>query len=215
MGAIIFLIVAENKKSFIAYSDWKSTFDELPNEDAGILIKHIFAYVNDENPQTDSVLIKAVFANIKSSLKRDLFRWESQLIQRSNAGKRSAEVRATKSNDRSTTVNEPQRNPTDSVNVSVNVNETNKDNIELLKQRSIIFSESIKPFVETYGKEMCNNFYRHWSEPTPSKKKMKFELQKTWDVSRRLITWEKNSHAFDKNPKEIKQTTEFKPAPKL
>jgi ATP:corrinoid adenosyltransferase len=31
---------------------------------------------------------------------------------------------------------------------------------------------------------------------------MKFELQKTWDVSRRLITWEKNSHAFDKKPKE-------------
>ena len=80
--------------------------------------------------------------------------------------------------------------------------DNNKDNIELLKQRSIIFSESIKPFVETYGKEMCNNFYRHWSEPTPSKKKMKFELQKTWDVSRRLITWEKNSHAFDKKPKE-------------
>lgn len=116
--------MAEGKKSFIAYSDWKNTFDELPNEEAGMLIKHIFAYVNDENPQTDSVLIKAVFANIKSTLKRDLDRWESQLIQRSNAGKRSAEIRLAKSNDRSTTVNEVQRNSTDSVNVSVSVNDS-------------------------------------------------------------------------------------------
>ena len=43
--------MAENKKSFIAYTDWKDTFDALPNDKAGILIKHIYAYVNDEDPQ--------------------------------------------------------------------------------------------------------------------------------------------------------------------
>lgn len=113
--------MAEGKKSFIAYSNWKDIFDVLPNEDAGKLIKHIFAYVNDENPVTDSILINAVFANIKATLKRDLSKWESELKQRSEAGKRSAEQRARiKSNETPTTVESRQRNPTDNVNVSVN-----------------------------------------------------------------------------------------------
>ena len=114
--------MAEGKKSFVAYSDWRDTFNELTDEDAGKLIKHIFAYVNDENPTTDSVVVRAVFAQIKNTLKRDLQKWEKQLEQRRKAGKKSAKVRSTKKNDRSTTVNERQRKSTDSVSVSVSVN---------------------------------------------------------------------------------------------
>lgn len=124
--------MAQGKKSFIAYSDWKDVFDELPNEDAGALIKHIFAYVNDENPVSDSVLIRAVFANIKSTLKRDLSKWDNQLQQRVSAGKRSAELRAqNKSNENPTVVDPRKRKSTDSVNdsvsdtVNVTVNDTN------------------------------------------------------------------------------------------
>jgi len=29
----------------------KALFDKLPNDKAGELIKHIFSYVNDENPE--------------------------------------------------------------------------------------------------------------------------------------------------------------------
>lgn len=120
--------MAQGKKSFIAYADWKNTFDELPNEEAGALIKHIFAYVNDEEPESDSILIRAIFANIKSTLKRDLDKWETQLCQRSEAGKRSAELRAlNKINERSTVVEIRQRNPTDSDNVSVSVNDNVKE----------------------------------------------------------------------------------------
>ncbi len=78
--------MAENKKSFIAYANWKDTFDQLPNEEAGILIKHIFSYVNDENPTSDSLLINAVFANIKSTLKRDLDKWEFEIDKKSESG---------------------------------------------------------------------------------------------------------------------------------
>lgn len=112
--------MAQGKKSFIAYSDWKEIFDELPNEDAGALVKHIFAYVNDENPVSDSVLIRAVFANIKATLKRDLEKWDSQIQQRVEAGKQSALKRAsTKANETPTVVEDRERNPTDSVSVSV------------------------------------------------------------------------------------------------
>ncbi len=122
--------MAEGKKSFIAYSDWKATFDELSDEDAGRLIKHIFAYVNDENPVTDNVLIRVAFAQFKQTLKRDLVKWNEQLQQRRDAGKRSAEKRALeKSNERSTVVESRTRNSTDNVSVSVSVNDNVKENI--------------------------------------------------------------------------------------
>lgn len=113
--------MAQDKKSFIAYSDWDGMFQALPNEVAGKLIKHIFAYVNDKNPESDDYIINALFEQVKSTLKRDLVKWEQQREQRSLAGKRSAENRQTKSNERSTSVNESERKSTVSVSVSDSV----------------------------------------------------------------------------------------------
>ena len=111
--------MAENKKSFVAYADWKETFDALSDEKAGQLIKHIFAYVNDENPESEDMLINAVFASIKQTLKRDLRKWEKQYKQRVEAGKKSAQVRK----HNLTVVNGRSVSSTDSVSVSVSVSD--------------------------------------------------------------------------------------------
>jgi hypothetical protein len=124
--------MANGKKSFVAYADWKDVFDELPNEEAGKLIKHIFSYVNDESPKSESLLINAVFANIKSTLKRDLDKWENTKGSRSKAGKASAEARKKdKENKQNPTnltnvefVEQNSTNSTVSVNVNDNVNTT-------------------------------------------------------------------------------------------
>lgn len=79
--------MAEGKKSFVAYVDWKDTFDALPDEKAGQLVKHLFSYVNDENPISEDILINAVFANIKNSLKRDLKKFEEKKVEFSRSGK--------------------------------------------------------------------------------------------------------------------------------
>ena len=84
----------DNKKSFILYLDQKELFDSLPDEIAGKLIKHIFSYVNCEDPVSDDLIITVAFASIKQSLKRDLKKWESSIAQRSEAGKISAARRA-------------------------------------------------------------------------------------------------------------------------
>lgn len=96
--------MANGKKSFVFYCNWRNTFAELPKDKGYDLLMHILAYVNDEDPQTDDVLIKAVFANMKDQLKADLLRWERKQEQRIAAGKASAESRKRKSttvNDRS------------------------------------------------------------------------------------------------------------------
>lgn len=198
--------MAQGKKSFVAYADWKNTFDELPNEEAGALIKHIFAYVNDENPVSDSILIKAIFANIKATLKRDLDKWENQLQQRSEAGKKSAELRAlNKINERSTVVDEYVRNSTDSVNVSVSVSDNVNKESNNIDSRKLKFAQTLKPFLDLYGKETIRNFYEYWTEPNKSNTKYRQELQKTWSTERRLKAWNENN--FNNKNKTNEQLT--------
>jgi len=137
--------MAEDKKGFILYADQKELFDQLPNDKAGELIKHIFAYVNDEDPITEDLLIKLSFTPIKQQFKRDLKKWEKTREGRSKAGKASAEARKNKKQQSSTNltkgnivqqtltkgniVQQSSTNPTvkDNVNVNVNVKENVKD----------------------------------------------------------------------------------------
>lgn len=143
--------MAENKTSFVLYSDSKSIIDLLTNEQAGILLKTLFAYVNDENPKIDNS-IALVFEMIKLQLKRDLKKWEKTKEGRSTAGKASAEARRlAKLNEQTSTnptnvdfVQQTSTNPTvsvnDSVSVSVSVNdsEINKNN-----KNDVFFAELI------------------------------------------------------------------------
>lgn len=58
-----------------------------------------------------------------------------------------------------------------------------------IEHRQRRFYESLVPFVEKYGREMVRDFYEYWTETTRSGAKMRFELQPTWVVSKRLARW--------------------------
>jgi len=127
--------MAEDKKSFVLYSDQRSIIEMLPDDKAGILLKHIFAYVNDENPINNDPLILLAFEPIKLQMKRDLIKWLATKGVRSTAGKASAEARRLlKESQQSLTnltnvdfVQQSSTNPT--VNVTVNDTVTVNDNI--------------------------------------------------------------------------------------
>ena len=70
--------MAEGKKSFVLYVDQKTTIDQLPDDVAGKLLKHIYAYCNDENPVTDDLLLNIAFEPIKQTFKRDLKRYKDR-----------------------------------------------------------------------------------------------------------------------------------------
>ena len=58
--------------------------------------------------------------------------------------------------------------------------------------RDTEFKNSLQPFLETYGKDLLNEFYLYWTEKKPKGRKMRFELEKTFDIERRLQRWSKN-----------------------
>lgn len=58
-----------------------------------------------------------------------------------------------------------------------------------LDNRAKMFYKSLIPYLDKYDKAMLRKFYDYWSEPNKNKTKMRFELEKTWEVGRRLATW--------------------------
>jgi hypothetical protein len=160
--------MAENKKSFILYCDQKGVWDKLDDAQAGRLIKHIISYVNDDNPVAPDFITELAFEPIKQSLKRDLKKWENQQEQRSEAGKRSAEVRkrnAKLAERDSTTVNERSISSTVNGSVSVNVN----DNVSVSSKDDGIkppsLEEVISYFDENgYTKESATKMFEYYEE---------------------------------------------------
>ena len=70
----------------------------------------------------------------------------------------------------------------------------------VLKPRRDAFKAELSKYLDEYGKDMCNAFYRYWTEADCKKEggnlasiKMRFEKQPTWEISRRLITWNRNN----------------------
>lgn len=183
--------MAKDKKGFILYADQKALFDQLPNDKAGELIKFIFAYVNDENPNTDDIIINLAFTPIKQQLKRDLKKFEETKEKRSEAGKAGANKRWQNIANDSKRIKAIAK-IADNVNDNVNVKEKVID-INIRKQT---FASSLQPYLEKYGREFLNEFYLYWTEQSINNKKLKFELEKTWSLERRLYTWKNNAIKF-------------------
>mgnify|MGYP003625178668 FL=1 len=121
--------MATDKKSFILYADLIDNIDHLTNEEKGILFTHLLDYVNDRNPVLEDRLILTAWKPIERQLKRDLKKFEQIKSKRSDAGKKSAELRALKKEERDSTnstsvesVQHRSTNPTVNDNVNVNVN---------------------------------------------------------------------------------------------
>jgi len=68
--------------------------------------------------------------------------------------------------------------------------------------REAVFMDELKAYVPLYGKEMIRKFFNYWREPTKSGVKMKCELEKTWDLKLRLITWQSRQDTYEAKGKQ-------------
>jgi len=71
-----------------------------------------------------------------------------------------------------------------------------KDSKANLEIRSLAFKNSLIAFKQKYSIELLRNFFNYWTEPNKSQSKMRFELEKTWSIERRLETWAKRDKDF-------------------
>lgn len=85
--------MADNKNTFLLYTDIHHTVKKLSDVQAGQLFKHILGYVNDENPELKDFILEIAFEPIKQNLKRHLRKYEEIREKYSKAGKASAAKR--------------------------------------------------------------------------------------------------------------------------
>jgi len=218
--------MAENKKSFLFYTNWEQTFENLTDDEAGRLIKHIFRYVNDREPVAPDRITEIVFEPLKAVIKVDLKKYEKVIENKSYQGRLgnlkrwhndlfllvenntiSLDEAENKSLNRKTSVSD--KNIAVAIkplqNIADNVNDNDNDNvINKIEARSQIFKDSLLYYKDKYQVNMLKEFYNYWTEPNQSKTKMRFELQKTWSLDRRLETWAKRENSFNVKP-QIKQ----------
>ena len=70
---------------------------------------------------------------------------------------------------------------------------TTTDDMEFRKEK---FYQSLVPYVAKYGKDMVRAFYDYWTEKTYGGRKMRFEKQQAFEISKRLATWQKHDLSY-------------------
>jgi hypothetical protein len=67
-----------------------------------------------------------------------------------------------------------------------------------IEERKDKFSLAVKDFSNIYPEAMLNSFILYWTEKNKSGTKMKYELEKTFEIPLRLSTWARREKDFDK-----------------
>jgi len=129
--------MAKDKTSFLLYCDQQGVFNKLPDEIAGKLIKHIFAYVNDENPPCDDLLLTIAFEPIKTQLKRDLRKYDDYIDKQKFNGAKGGRPKK----EETTQITQPFFQEPKKAD---NVNDTDNDNVKDIKVKRDVF---IKPSI--------------------------------------------------------------------
>lgn len=82
---------------------------------------------------------------------------------------------------------------------------------ETLPERELEFKKRCYPFVGEYTKEVVKEFFEYWSEKNTSQTKMKWELQPTFEISKRLANWAKREKTFNHNTKNQPNEQQYTP----
>lgn len=133
---------------------------------------------------------------------KNMSRWESSKANGSKGGRPKKEDEKPKPKPRLNPTNNLDGNLTETIieEDSIEDNKT-KDNIN---RRKLKFTSELSPFIKIYGKPMIDEFYNYWTENNKSNTKFKKELEKTWDLDKRLLRWNNNNFGkkqFDNTPK--------------
>lgn len=173
---------------------------ELSDTDKLIMYEAISDYSLDLKEPHLVGFPKALFSLIRPILDANIQRWRNgnkggapKGNSNNNRKKKSTESQPKVNHD----TTESQANKDKDVNKDKNIDKesTKKDSPKVsLTDRIQKFKDELTPFVEKYGKDMVFAFFDYWSEANQSKTRMRFEMQKTWDIAKRLRTWERRNN---------------------
>lgn len=137
--------MAEGKNSFVSYCDWGEIFDELSDEQAGVLVKHLFDYVRDKDPTPKDQLTKMMFIQIQQSLKRDLKKYENIVDRNKKNGSKGGRPKKQEEPKEPTGLSGKPKEPKKADSDSGNVSDTDLD-IDNVKEEKKYSDEVLQTY---------------------------------------------------------------------
>lgn len=191
------------RESFIFYRSFYDAIKDLPRDVQGEIYTAIMEYsLYGKETENLKPIARSVFTLMKPQIDVNNKRFENgKKGGRPKSGNQpdgnQEETKVEPSNNQKETKVEPNVNDND------NVNENKEDTTNVVSKKHAAKAATLKrkedfyltlvAFVDKYGKEMIRAFFEYWSELNKSETKMRFEMQKTWEVNLRLATWAKNA----------------------
>lgn len=157
-----------DKKSFILYLNSFEQWNILSDEQAGILIKAIFKFVDSgEMLDTDDGMLKMAFSFITSQIKRDTEKWLEVSEKRSISGKMGGRPKKQTNSEESKKTNcfsEKANEAKKAVNVNVNVIdndiEKEKEKEKIQADKSAVCERVTSSDIEKEFDELWNKYPR-------------------------------------------------------
>jgi hypothetical protein len=215
------------KDSLIIYRSFYEAVKELPKENQADIWMAICEYSLNGIQVELSGISKTIFILIKPQLDANLKRFENgkkggrpAANETKQEPKNNLNVTEIKPNyNQDVTKPEPNKNNNNNVNNNVNNNlNNNKGSIAEIpqpqkfdiKESELSFREKAFRTFPDIDKNEVEAFVNYWTEKTLSGKKMKFQLQKTFEVKKRMATWLSNKQKWNKeNTAEKSQSQKY------
>ena len=193
------------KDTFIIRTEWYSAISKLTEKEQSIMLCNLFEYHlgNLNNLKLDSLSLQLVWNLIEPNLDRNIKTYDKRCETSALNGALGGRPPKEKPNKPNTEPNLKPNKPKITLSVSVS------DSESVIIEKQKIFYSLLTPFVGTYKKEMVRAFYDYWIEPNKSRRKLRWEMEKTWDLSLRLKRWADNQKTFGKQP-EVELSAEEK-----
>ena len=201
------------RNSFVFYRDWWEVIKDLPVDKRLQVFEAICNYAFDGFVSEDAI-IKAVTGLMCSAIDRDnnkfedkceknrkniLNRWGKENTTVQSGIRANTTVKNVIRLDTKHTENENENENKESTKVpkkdelSLPTKSSLKQRQETMLRHKVEFKDELSKFADRYSTDMLNDFFEYWTEPNKSHTKMLFETKQTWDTSRRLSRWERNS----------------------
>jgi len=194
------------KDSFVLYKSYYEPVKSLSDKQLGKLFRALFEYQINHSIEVD-IDIQMAFSFFKNQMDIDEEKYH-KIVERN----RKNGLKGGRGNKEETqpTPDDPKEpsglfgvlndndNDNDNKETSTKVDGKKKDAAKAAAlERRDEFGKSLIPYLDLYGRDMIRAFFNYWSELNKSGTKMKYELEKTWELPRRLNNWASR----DKKPK--------------
>ena len=195
---------------FLVYKDWETLFDTLDSkEEAGELIKALFAFAKRGEIAEFSGALKMAFIFMSQQLDRDGHKWEETCLSRSEAGRKGGRPSKAKESKKTNCFSENQNKAkeadtdTEKDTDTDTVTDTEKDIKADKPQKRTRFVVPTIEEIQSYCSERNNSVdaQRFYDYYTANGWKVGKNAMKDWKAAVR--TWERNGYSNTTNQSEV------------